>query len=66
MTSLDELHTDIRDIREAVGAIQIALSDMNVKYEHRITKMETRASAIGAMFGVLTGVLSSIIWPHRG
>ena len=57
-----QISEDVRDVRKGVGAIEIALSEFKVSVEHRLTRVEQRASVFGAISGALTGLVSRFLW----
>ena len=58
-----ELAEDIRYIRERVDDTNKQVSDLRVSVEHRLTKMEGRASVFGLVAGAIAAFLTSIL--HR-
>lgn len=55
---IKQMAEDIRDIRQGVGALQVAMSNTNNEYGQRLAKVEVRAgivsiivSAVGAFLG---------------
>jgi len=53
---LENIAEDVREIRKELG-------EFRVSTEHRLTKVEQRASIYGAVSGAILGVISSIVYP---
>ena len=55
---LQSVAGDVREIRKS-------LEDLQVSVEHRLTKVETRASIFGALSGAIMGIVSGLVHPGK-